>query len=638
MDAQLRAAGRADLARLSANSAIIYIPVMFSAVTVGLVVASRRPRHPVGWLFLALGLSVALAGAMDDYAGYGLLARPGSRPAAAFVANASAAIFMPWLVIIALVLYLTPTGRALSKRWGRVAGVTAVSGTVGFVHGLFSRSELDPPFQAFHNNVIIPGSDTYGPFVRLVSVSLVGLGLIASAACLIIRFRRSTGTERQQLHWMALVAVPLPAFVVLAYATSATDHPLGVNLATAGFVLLVPVAAGLAVMQYHLYDVDRIISRAATYLILSGLIAGAYAAVVVLVGRWLGDVAQRSHIAAVLGTLAAVSVALPARQVVQEAVDRRFNRRRFEAVQVVRRYLRDPVPGVTIDDVLRQAVAQPGLKVAYWVEDRRQWVTADGHPVEPAEDSIEVRREGRPVARVTPPPAADEHLVTAAAQEALPELDNARLRAAITLQLVEVQASRSRIAAAQLEERRRLERNLHDGAQQRLLATALNLQAAQMNGEPARLRTAVAAGIDEIRVAVADLRALAHGLHPTVLDDGGLIAALEDLVARTPSVHLRAAEARFPIDVEVTAWYIACEAIANAAKHADASSIAVTVHRDVSGALVLEVDDDGIGGADPAGRGLRGIADRAGAAGGTLTVSARPTGGTAVMARLPCEW
>jgi signal transduction histidine kinase len=293
---------------------------------------------------------------------------------------------------------------------------------------------------------------------------------------------------------------------------------------------------------------------------------------------------------------------------------------------------------VTIDDVLRQAVAQPGLQVAYWVEDRHQWVTAAGHPVEPAEDSIEVRREGRPVARVTPPPDADEHLVTAAAREALPELDNARLRAAITLQLVEVQESRSRIAAAQLEERRRLERNLHDGAQQRLLATALNLQAAQMNGEPARLRQAVAAGIDEIRVAVADLRALAHGLHPTVLDDGGLIAALEDLVARTPSVHLRAAEARFPTDVEVTAWYIACEAIANAAKHAEASSIAVTVHRDDSGALVLEVDDDGIGGADPAGRGLRGIADRAGAAGGTLTVSARPAGGTAVMARLPCEW
>jgi len=391
-------------------------------------------------------------------------------------------------------------------------------------------------------------------------------------------------------------------------------------------------------MQYHLYDVDRVISRAATYLILSGLIAGAYAAVVILVGRWMGDVAQRSSIAAVLGTLAAVSVALPARRVVQEYVDRRFNRRRFDAVQVVRRYLRDPVPGVTIDDVLREAVTQPGLQVAYWVEDRHQWVTADGQSVEPAAHSIEVGRAGRPVARVTPPPDADEHLVTVAAREALPELDNARLRAAITLQLVEVQESRSRIAAAQLEERRRLERNLHDGAQQRLLATALNLKAAQMNGEPARLRDAMTAGIDEIQVAVADLRALANGLHPAVLDDGGLVAALEDLAARTPgSIHLRAAEVRFPSDVEVTAWYIACEAIANAAKHADAPSIAVSVDRDDSGALLLQVDDDGIGGADPDGHGLRGIADRAETAGGTLTVGARPGGGTTVAARLPCR-
>jgi signal transduction histidine kinase len=638
MDAQLRDAGRTDLATISTNSGVIYIPVMFSAATVGVVVASRRPRHPVGWLFLALGLFVAVSGAMDDYASYGLLARPGSRPAAAFVANASGAIFMPWLVIIALVLYLTPTGRALSARWGRVAGVTAVAGVTGFVVALFSRSDLDPPFQAVRNNLVLPGSDAFGPIIRGVSVPVLMLGLIASAVCMIIRFRGATGTERQQLHWLALVAVPLPAFVVLAFATSLTHHPLGVNLATAGFVLLVPVAAGLAVMQYHLYDVDRILSRAATYLVLSGLIAGAYAAVVILVGRWLGDVAQRSSIAAVLGTLAAVSVALPARRVVQEAVDRRFNRRRFDAVQVVRRYLRDPVPGRSIDDVLRQAVAQPGLCVAYWVEDRHQWVTVDGQSVEPAADSIEVRRAGRPVARVTAPPEADGHLVTVAAREALPELDNARLRAAITLQLVEVQESRSRIAAAQLEERRRLERNLHDGAQQRLLATALNLKAAQMNGEPARLRDAMTAGIDEIQVAVADLRALAHGLHPAVLDDGGLVAALEDLAARTPgSIHLRAADGRFPADVEVTAWYIACEAIANAAKHAGAPSIAVTVDRDGTGALLLQVDDDGIGGADPDGRGLRGIADRAETAGGTLTVGARPGGGTTVAARLPCR-
>ena len=240
---------------------------------------------------------------------------------------------------------------------------------------------------------------------------------------------------------------------------------------------------------------------------------------------------------------------------------------------------------------------------------------------------------------MTPQPGGDANLVAVAAREALPELDNARLRAAINLQLVEVQESRARIAAARLAERKRLERNLHDGAQQRLLATAHNLKAAQMNGEPVRLRDAVTLGIDEIQVAVGELRALAHGLHPAVLDDGGLIAALEDLVARAPeSINLRATDARFPTDVEITAWYIACEAIANALKHASASSISVTVSRDDSNALVLEVDDDGIGGADANGDGLRGIADRAEAAGGTMAVEARSGGGTSVTARLPCKW
>lgn len=635
IDAQLRRAGRADLAGISTDAGVIYIPTLFSAATVGLVVANRRPRHPVGWLFLALGFSIALGGAMDDYAAYGLLARPGSRPAAAFVANASAAIFIPWLVIVALVLYLTPTGRPPSKLWGRAAVVTAVSGAVGFVNALFSRSDLDRPFQAFRNNVIIPGSDTYGPIIRTASVLLVGLGLIAAAACMVMRFRRASGTERQQLKWMRLVAVPLPAFVVLAFVASATNHPLGVTLATAGFVLLVPVAGGLAVMQYHLYDVDRIISRATAYLILSALIVGVYVAVVIVVGRWFGHVAAGSSIAAVFGTLAAVSLALPARHIVQEAVDRRFNRRRFDAVQIVHRYLRDPIPGVTIEDVLREAVAQPGLHVAYWVEDRNQWVSGDGKSVHPDDNSVEVCRDDRPVARVTPQPGGDDDLVVVAAREALAELDNAGLRAAINLQLVEVQESRARIAAAQLVERKRLERNLHDGAQQRLLATALNLQAAQLNGEPVRLRAAVTQGIDEIQVAVGELRALAHGLHPAVLDDGGLIAALEDLVARTPSVVLHAVEARFSNEAEVTAWYIACEAVANATKHARASSISVSVSCDETDALVLKVDDDGIGGADADGDGLRGIADRAEAAGGTITVEARPSGGTRVTARLP---
>jgi signal transduction histidine kinase len=391
------------------------------------------------------------------------------------------------------------------------------------------------------------------------------------------------------------------------------------------------------VTQYHLYDVDQIISRAATYLILTGVIASVYVAVVVVVGRWSGGVAQRSPGAAVAATLAAVSVALPARRYVQEAVDRRFNRRRYDAIQVVHRHLRDPVAGVTIGEVLGQAAAQPSLQVAYWVEDREQWVRGDGRPVDPGANSIELRRHGRAVARLSLPVGAGTELLAVVAREALPELDNARLRAAITLQLVEVQESRARIASAQLQERKRLERNLHDGAQQRLLAAALNLRAAHMNGEPARLSAAVAGGVEEIQLAVGELRALANGLHPAVLEDVGLIGALEDLVARTPdTVTLCAPAARFAADVEITAWYIACEAIANASKHAGGSTIAVSVERDADGALVLRVDDDGSGGADPDGPGLRGIADRAEAAGGTFSVGTRTGGGTTVTARSPC--
>ena len=230
----------------------------------------------------------------------------------------------------------------------------------------------------------------------------------------------------------------------------------------------------------------------------------------------------------------------------------------------------------------------------------------------------------------------DRELVEAAAGAAIPELDNARLRAAISLQLVEVNESRARIAAAQVAERRRIERNLHDGAQQRLLAMAFQLQAAHVNGDVERLREAVAEGVEQAQAAVLELRDLANGLHPPVLSDGGLAAALDDLVERTPvRVDVRATQARFPPEVEATAWFIVCEAVTNAQKHGAASHVAVEGAED-DGWLTVSVPDDGCGGADPDGRGLRGVHDRAEAAGGALEVRSGPESGTTVRGRLPC--
>jgi signal transduction histidine kinase len=288
---------------------------------------------------------------------------------------------------------------------------------------------------------------------------------------------------------------------------------------------------------------------------------------------------------------------------------------------------------------MRTATDDPRLEVAYWIGERETWVNENGLPCAPTADGITVQRRGETICVVNADPSMlDRPTVAAAAAEVLAELENARLRAAITLQLVEVQESRARIVEAQLAERRKIERDLHDGAQQRLLGLAMQLRAVELSGDPERTRAAVVAAVDELQLAVRELRELANGLRPAVLIDGGLAAALDDLAARSPvPVRLEMTRERFASDVEETAWFIACEAVVNAVKHAAPRFVAITANR-AGNSLLLVIEDDGIGGADPAGRGLRGIADRAEVAGGTLTIQPRGDGrhGTVVIAELPC--
>jgi signal transduction histidine kinase len=221
-------------------------------------------------------------------------------------------------------------------------------------------------------------------------------------------------------------------------------------------------------------------------------------------------------------------------------------------------------------------------------------------------------------------------------RRAATELDNAGLRALLAVQLVEVQQSRARLAAGQHEERRRIERNLHDGAQQRLLALALQLQAASVNGSEARLREAVVSAVAEARQAVAELRDLANGLRPAVLTDGGLQGAFAELAERAGfAVTVDAELGPLAPDLEETAWFIVCEAVANAQKHGDARAVGISAHLR-NGVLAVAVSDDGCGGADPDGRGLRGLRDRAEAIGGTLVVRSPRSGGTVIEAALPC--
>ena len=249
---------------------------------------------------------------------------------------------------------------------------------------------------------------------------------------------------------------------------------------------------------------------------------------------------------------------------------------------------------------------------------------------------VDVDRHGRVVARIGfDPERNDAAAVRRAATLAAAELDNARLRAELARQVGEIAASRARLATAQRRERRRIERDLHDGAQQRLLALAFELQSAQLNGDPERMRSALAEGADSARTAVRELRDLANGLHPAALADGGLAAALDDMARHSPvplRVHVEGG--RLDPGLEFTAWSVIGEAVVNAQKHAAAGGIEVDVERQ-NGDLRLRVRDDGRGGANPDGPGLRGLRDRVEAAHGRLTVTSGG-GGTTVEAVLPC--
>jgi signal transduction histidine kinase len=638
LDRRLTQLGRRDLHQLDGGGDVVFLFAAVSACLVGAVLLVRRPGHPAGWCFAALGLSVAVAGMAQSYGLLGLIADPGEKHlGAGFAATLADSLFVLWLTLIGLVCYLTPTGHHLSARWAWCARLLWVSGGIWFLASLFVPAELESPFRGIQNPVGVDALDGPLHVVASVAAPINNLLVLLSFGSLAVRFRRSVGDERRQLLWLGLLVVPVPVFVTVAYAAAKSDNDALVNLAAGGFVALLPLAVGLAVAKVRLYDIDRILSRAVSYLLLSAVLAGTYAGVVLLVGQGVGGAAGSSTVAVALATLAVVTLARPAYRTLQDAVDRRFSRRRYDALRVVRAHVTAPDAAITIEQVLRDALCDQGLSVSYWVQDRQAWVTGEGHAVRPAASGLTVQRGGRPVAQVSAV-AAEPELVHAVLREAQPELDNAGLRAAVALQLEEVRESRTRLATAQLQERRRVERDLHDGAQQRLLALAAQLQAALLNGDPARCREALAIGVEQSQAVVRELRELANGLHPSVLTDGGLAAALDDLASRHPiDVDVAEPDRRCPPRVEATAWFIACEAVANAVKHADAERVQVHVSHAGSDLQVV-VEDDGHGGADPSGGGLRGLADRAEAVGGHFSVLPRQPNGTTVRAVLPCGW
>jgi signal transduction histidine kinase len=297
-------------------------------------------------------------------------------------------------------------------------------------------------------------------------------------------------------------------------------------------------------------------------------------------------------------------------------------------------------------DGLARALGDPALELAFWMPELRRYVDADGAPAElPAEDDsqrtvTEVDHHGEHVAAIVHDRAQDAGTVRAAGAATALLLENHRLDAELRARLVELQASRARLVEAADDERRRLERDLHDGAQSRLVALALNLRLARMKeSDGSETAALLDASIDELGVSLRELRDLARGIHPAVLSERGLEPAVRALAARAPvpvEVVGRTA-GRLPAAVETAAYFVISEGLTNVSKYSHAERATVRVER-VDGRLVVEVSDDGIGGADAGdGSGLRGLSDRVAALSGTLEVSSPPGRGTRLRAHLPCR-
>jgi len=301
-----------------------------SAATVGALVASRRPAHPVGWLLLGVGLAVATNVLVEPYVKYGLEVRPGSVPGARYLVPILYSSYPVGLACAGFVLLLTPTGSPPSPRWRWWARATVAAPVLIVLGFAVQPDPLAPDYLG--NPLAVPALAPALLVAALAGMAVVGVGLLAGAVSLVLRFRHARGVERLQLRWLALAAAVASALLLAGLLAVILGRDPVVLASLSLCLALLPLATGAAILRYRLYDLDRIISRTLAYGLLTVMLGLGYAAVVLGLGRLLPE---GSSLVVAAATLAVAAVFQPARRRLQAVVDRRFNRRRHDAARVI---------------------------------------------------------------------------------------------------------------------------------------------------------------------------------------------------------------------------------------------------------------------------------------------------------------
>jgi signal transduction histidine kinase len=623
---------------------------------IGIVIASRRPQSPIGWVLLAAGLALGLTGVSRAYALHALVADPGSLPGGRFAGWIANAIWPIPVALLPFLFLLFPDGHLPSPRWRPVAWFSgAALALILFTTGIFATSIWARPFTL--------ADRARGGWLTSIALTLFLIVLFAipvatflSFASLAVRFAGSVGDERVQLKWFVTAALLV---AVTFTSTLLTNVPLASVLFDIALLLLY-VAIGIAILKHRLYDIDVIINKALVYGLLAAFISVVYVAIVVVVGTFVGATQFLSLIATAI-----VAVAFqPARDRAKRAANRVIYGKRATPYEVLSGFSEHVSETYAGEDILPRmarlmAEGTGATDATVWLRVGSEMIPAASWPT-PAEPRASVASEGDvlptfskadvavPVRHgneilgalsVAKPPndpilPEEERLLADLAAQAGLLLENFRL-------IEDLRSSRQRLVAAQDEERRRLERNLHDGAQQQLVALAVKVRMAEgLVGQDAqRQREALHGILDDAQDALANLRDLAHGIYPPLLADRGLSDALEAQArkAPVPVVVDHDGVGRYPPEVEAAVYFSVLEALQNVAKYAQASNVIVRVHPEPDG-ITFSVSDDGRGFQKETtsyGMGLQNIADRLAALDGELDVRTSPGEGTIVSGRIP---
>ena len=640
---------------------------------IGRAIVSRQPRNTIGWLLIAIPVLALVATTNGSYGTRALTVDPGSLPFPLASAWVDRWILVPVLSAFIPLFLLYPDGHLPSRQW-RIVGVLtfaapvfttiAFAVTPGRLTGAMSDIGSAHVSNPLGINALADSIDA----ITQVGGFLIFGSAIAALAGLVVRYRRSNAEVRQQIRWLAFVGI---AFFVEFGIGMISAAVVGDNefLGNAMFILLfltlvlgIPIACGIAVLKYHLYDLNLVIRKTVVYALLAGFVTLVYAGVVAGLSSLVGG---DSIILSVVATAVVAALFQPVRRRATRLANRLVFGKRAEPYEILARFSERVGGTYAADDVLPRMMRVIGEgigaeRVELWLGEgapfraAASWpATAD--PIEVAGLVVPVEHLGRALGEIRirkpaaePVTVAEDKLLRDLASQASVVVRNVGLTSELqsrverlSVQAEELRASRVRIVAAHDAERRRLERNIHDGAQQHLVALAVKLRLAKALSakDPAKASRMLRDLRDQTELARRTLLDLASGIYPTTLEERGIGAALEEqakAAGTRVTVESDGVE-RLSIETEAAVYFVCLEAVQNATKYARASDVRVHLTRR-NGHLAFEVSDDGIGfdaSRAETGSGLRNMRDRLAAFGGDVEIESSPGSGTRVRGRVP---